>query len=224
MQERQKAWDDLKKAEDCISNLLKQVADHGLFDPASLKESQKQEKRATRQAKRTARMKKAEEKAAKAAAKAAAAMDIDDDDDEGDESDDSDEDDMDEDDDDSLSEEGDDDEASKGRPHERYSKTLQEIHSLCAPHAHWIQAYRPLNNALSNESRKDKKPVDSTNATISMYQARVEMRLAQEKRNICQEWLRLEQQEMAKLEKTAIKEGDVQPPGDGDSKKRKLGA
>ena len=199
-QERQKVWDDLEKAEQCIGLLLKEVANHGLFDPDSLRASERRQKREKKAAKTKKRLEKEQRRQR--------AMDTGTDD----ESDDS-----------SSSEEDDDDsvdEEDTSRPHERYSKILQELHSLCAPHAHWIQAYRPVSTFKTKKKKtEEKKP------KISMYQARVEMRLAQEKRNICQEWLRLEEEEMEKYEKE--QGGDVKVKKEnvddgGESKKRKL--
>lgn len=269
--ERQKVWDDLARAETCISDLLKEVSQHGLFDPDSLRESQLQSRRLIRAAKKKVRQDKADIKAEKADAKAAAKakkaneMDIDGEDDDDDDDDDvgededeeSDESQDDDDDDDSLTSDGDNNNNDDGTnnnasaaeaaaakklarmpSHERYSKILSEIHSLCAPHAHWIQAYRPLTamattTTTAAAAAKKKKKSDATATAnsnkpkISMYQARVEMRLAQEKQAICQEWLRLEQQELDTLEQKQEQAGKTDASSNAnvavdDRKKRKL--
>lgn len=61
----------------------------------------------------------------------------------------------------------------------KYRDTLQNIHSLLSPHAQFVKAYQ-------NHQEGDE--------TKNMYAARVETRLAQEKRNVIQEFLRLEKQ------------------------------
>mmetsp|Transcript_13893 Transcript_13893/g.20506 ORF Transcript_13893/g.20506 Transcript_13893/m.20506 type:complete len:284 (+) Transcript_13893:60-911(+) len=61
----------------------------------------------------------------------------------------------------------------------KYRDTLQNIHSLLCPHADFVKAYQ---NHQEEEETKN------------MYAARVETRLSQEKRNVIQEFLRLEKQ------------------------------
>jgi hypothetical protein len=247
--ERQAIWDDLEHAETCITSLLQEVAGHGLFDPDALRLSQKQSRLKSKQAKRNTREEKAQRKEQKRQERREAhhGMDPDDedDDDDDDEEDDDETEESDDDDDDDTDDNSDAEENAlhAPQPHERYSKMLQKLHSLCAPHAHWIQAYRPLSTtatapATTIQQKKKKPSSDSKNSRITMYQARVEMRLAHEKRNICQEWLRLEQLEMEKLQKE-LDDDETKPktepktePGDGvqvkqendesDSKKRKI--
>jgi hypothetical protein len=248
-QARQKVWDDLEKAEACIGELLREVAHHGLFDPDSLRQSRKKLKREKKAAREKKRIEKENRRNARMA-------DTDDDEDEDTSEDEDDE----SEDDDSVSSTStavaenttprtaqqarnklDDNkrsevEASSSQPHERYSKILSTLHSLCAPHAHWIQAYRPLSTTTTRRNLAKKATEDTTTTTtttssqqhqkISMYQARVEMRLAQEKRNICQEWLRLEREALEQLEKEDKEGGKVDNNSTSleghESRKRKL--
>lgn len=62
----------------------------------------------------------------------------------------------------------------------KYRDTLQKIHSLLSPHAKFVKAYQ--NHQEESEA-------------TNMYAARVETRLAQERRNVLEELLRLEKQE-----------------------------
>ena len=216
LEKQQKVWDDLNKAEECIGQLLREVANHGLFDPDSLEESNTQQKLKKKAEKKKRRLEKQQRKQNK--------METDEEEEEEEESEDSDSDDE-----DSESDSDATDLANniKPQPHERYSKILQKLHSLCAPHAHWIKAYKPL----APSTTKQKQMSSSTTAVnskphISMYQARVEMRLAQEKRNICQEWLRLEREELAKLgeesqKKEAVDVNEVKGEEDDDKKRKR---
>ena len=63
----------------------------------------------------------------------------------------------------------------------QYRDTLQKIHSLLSPHSTFVKAYE-----------NHHEEVDATN----MYAARVETRLAQERRNVVDELLKLEKQEL----------------------------
>jgi hypothetical protein len=58
-----------------------------------------------------------------------------------------------------------------------YQSTVEQIHALLAPHADLVKAYQ----APTRLNR--------------MYQARVELRLADEKQNLLQEFLRLQKEE-----------------------------
>ncbi|CAB9500007.1 expressed unknown protein [Seminavis robusta] len=227
-QERQAVWNDLAKAEGCIGRLLQEVAGHGLFDPAALQLSQKQWKMKRKAAKKQKRMEKAQRKEQKREERRLQRKQqmedgSDDEEEEEEESEESSEDEEDDDDDDDS--DVDSDEAgllNTPPPHERYTKILQELHSLCAPHSHWIQSYKPLSSGSSTSGKKK-----SSTPKISMYQARVEMRLAQEKRNICQEWLRLEKIEMDKFqqqleEKATTLVKQEEDTDANESKKRKL--
>lgn len=69
----------------------------------------------------------------------------------------------------------------------KYRETLQKIHSILTPHAHLVVPYQ-------NHQVDKKEQVQQHNAEeerIDMYAARVEMRLAQERRNVLKELLRL---------------------------------
>lgn len=63
----------------------------------------------------------------------------------------------------------------------QYRDTLQKIHSLLSRHSKFVKAYE-----------NHQEEVDATN----MYAARVETRLAQERRNVVEELLKLEKQEL----------------------------
>lgn len=65
-----------------------------------------------------------------------------------------------------------------------YRRTLQQIHSLLSPHAKFVKSYQ-------NFDRSHQEASEGTN----MYAARVDTRLAQERRNVLQELLRLEENE-----------------------------
>jgi hypothetical protein len=66
-----------------------------------------------------------------------------------------------------------------------YRSTLQQIHSLISPHANFVKSYQNF----------DRSHQEASEATSNMYAARVESRLAQERRNVLEELLRLEERE-----------------------------
>ena len=71
---------------------------------------------------------------------------------------------------------------------QQYRDTLQKIHSILSPHASLVVAYQ--NHVVDKQQDTVHKKQN-----VNMYAARVELRLAQERRNVVKELLRLEQQE-----------------------------
>lgn len=78
----------------------------------------------------------------------------------------------------------------------QYRDTLEQIHSLLSPHASLVKAYQ--NHSV--DKKMEEAVVDSADnkskTEMNMYAARVEMRLAKERRDVLQELLRLEQQQV----------------------------
>jgi hypothetical protein len=66
-----------------------------------------------------------------------------------------------------------------------YRETLQKIHQTLTPHGKFVKAYQ--NHQVDKTQDKEGGP--------NMYAARVEMRLAQEKKRVLEEMLRLERGE-----------------------------
>lgn len=72
----------------------------------------------------------------------------------------------------------------------KYRETLQKIHSILTPHAHLVVSYQNHQVDKKEEATHDAEGEER----INMYAARVEMRLAQERRNVLRELLRLEKE------------------------------
>lgn len=92
----------------------------------------------------------------------------------------------------------------------QYRETLEKLHGILTPHASLVVAYE--NHSI--DQTKEKKKQDN-----NMYAARVEMRLAQERRNVLQELLRLEQAEGGTSSNSA--EQETAAAAAGEKRKRK---
>jgi len=111
----------------------------------------------------------------------------------------------------------------------QYCDTLQNIHSLLSPHASLVVAYENHNVDKQQGGKETKQEQEEKEEEgikkegddkmkkedVNMYAARVEMRLAQERRDVLKELLRLEQQE----ETSSITEA-ADPATAGDKRKR----
>lgn len=79
-----------------------------------------------------------------------------------------------------------------------YRETLQQIHSILSPHASLVVPYQNHgvdDKTIRDEAKNEETKTDKNKNSINMYASRVEMRLAQERCNVLQELLRLEQEE-----------------------------
>ena len=74
----------------------------------------------------------------------------------------------------------------------KYRETLQKIHSILTPHAHLVVPYQ--NHQVDKKEEVQQQHTNAEEDRINMYAARVEMRLAQERRNVLNELLRLEKE------------------------------
>ena len=77
----------------------------------------------------------------------------------------------------------------------QFRDTLQNIHSILTPHASLVVAYQ--NHSIDKNRKEDseeKEEGHEQKESVNMYAAKVERKLAQERRNVLQELLRLEQQ------------------------------
>lgn len=77
----------------------------------------------------------------------------------------------------------------------QYRDTLQNINSVLTPHASLVVAYQ--NHSIDRNGKEDsegKEERHEQKESVNMYAAKVERKLAQERRNVLQELLRLEQQ------------------------------
>jgi hypothetical protein len=78
----------------------------------------------------------------------------------------------------------------------QYRDTLQNIHSILTPHASLVVAYQNhgVDKNRKEASDEEKKEGHGQKEIVNMYAAKVERKLAQERRNVLQGLLRLEQQ------------------------------
>lgn len=109
----------------------------------------------------------------------------------------------------------------------QYRETLQEIHSTLSTQTSLVVAYENHDvdknqNVVEGKEQEEKEQEEKKDDTkkregVNMYAARVEMRLAQERRDVLKELLRLEQHRGATGDVSA--EGSM-PATAGDKRKR----
>lgn len=123
-----------------------------------------------------------------------------------------------------------------GQTSQQYRTTLQKIHGTLSPHASLVVAYenhgidkkqdsvvgadkKQDDAAKSQEEKKQEEASNEKKQDINMYAARVEMRLAHERRDVLKELLRLEQQESESAVASTTEEESA--PAAGNKRKRR---